>query len=176
MAIHTSTIFQGFSGSINRQLLFRQCGGKTVVSKFPDRSAVIYSEKQKLERRRFADAVSFARVVIADQGLKQTYSIKAAVLGFRSAWNVAIAEYMSDQPLKVRKKKIPFDRSQIQYPADSKLQIKLFKTIEGEPPVLVKVSRRKSRRSNISEYRRDRAGFDWDWCTAETVSSHYPGS
>lgn len=171
MAIHTSALFQGFSGSINRQLLFRQCGGKTVVSKFPDRSAVIYSEKQKQERRRFADAVSFARVVIADQGLKQAYSIKAAVLGFRSAWNVAIAEYMSDQSLKVKKKKIPFDKSQINYPADNKLQIKLFKTIEEEPPVLVKVSRRKCRGRKIAKYRRDRAGFDWDWWTARTVSS-----
>ncbi|SDM03213.1 hypothetical protein SAMN05421813_10516 [Daejeonella rubra] len=171
MAIHTSALFQGFSGSINRQLLFRQCGGKTVVSKFPDRSAVIYSEKQKQERRRFADAVSFARVVIADQGLKQAYSIKAAVLGFRSAWNVAIAEYMSDQPLKVKKKKIPFDKSQINYPADSKLQIKLFKTIEEEPPVLVKVSRRKNRGRNIAKYRWDRAGFDWDRWTAQTVGS-----
>jgi len=176
MAIHTSALFQGFSGSINRQLLFRQCGGKTIVSKFPDRSTVIYSEKQKQEQRRFADAVSFARVVIADQGLKQAYSIKAAVLGFRSAWNVAIAEYMSDQPLKVKKKKVPFDKSQINYPADSKLQIKLFKTIEEEPPVLVKVSRRKSRGRNIAKYRWDRAGFDWDWWTAQTVSSPWPGS
>ena len=168
MAIHTSALFQGFSGSIDRQLLFRQCGGKTVVSKFPDRSAVIYSEKQKQERRRFADAVSFARVVIANQGLKQDYSIKAAVLGFRSAWNVAIAEYMNDQPLKVKKKKIAFDRSQINYPADSKLQIKLFKTIEEEAPVLVKVSRRKCRSRNIAKYRRDRARCDWDWWTAGT--------
>ena len=176
MAIHTSVLFQGFSGSINRQLLFRQCGGKTVVSKFPDRSAVIYSEKQKLERRRFADAVSFARVVIADQGLKQTYSIKAAVLGFRSAWNVAIAEYMSDQPLKVKKKKIRFDRSQIQYPADSKLKIKLFKTIEAEAPGLVKIPRRKNRGRNSANYQQDRAGFDWDRRTAETVISPWQGS
>lgn len=64
MAIHTSPLFQGFSGNINRQLLFRQSGGKTIVSKFPDRSSVIYSEKQKQERRRFGDAVSFARVVL----------------------------------------------------------------------------------------------------------------
>ncbi len=171
MAIHNSVLFQGFSGSINRQLLFRQCGGKTVVSQFPDRSAVIYSEKQKRERRRFADAVSFARVVIADRGLKQIYSIKAAVLGFRSAWNAAIAEYMSDQQLKVRKKKIRFDRSQINYPADRKLGMKLFKMVEAEPPVLVKLSHRKRRARNIARYRRDRAGFDWDWCTAEPVSS-----
>ncbi|WP_221406314.1 hypothetical protein, partial [Daejeonella rubra] len=64
----------------------------------------------------------------------------------------------------------------INYPADSKLQIKLFKTIEAEPQVLVRVSRRKSRGRNIAKYRWDRAGFDWDWCTAETVRSHYPRS
>ncbi len=176
MAIHNSALFQGFSGSINRQLLFRQCGGKTVVSQFPDRSAVIYSEKQKQERRRFADAVSFARVVIADMGLKQVYSIKAAVLGFSSAWNAAIAEYMSDQPLRVRKKKIRFDRSQINYPADCKLEIKLFKTVEAEPPVLVKLSHRKRRVRNIAKYRRDRAGFNRYWQTAEPVSSPWPGN
>lgn len=171
MAIQTSALFQGFSGNIDRQLLYRQCGGKTVVSKFPDRSAVIYSEKQKQERRRFADAVSFARVIIANQGLKQDYSIKAAVLGFRSAWNVAIAEYMSDQPLKVRKKKIPFDKSQLNLPAGSKLKIMLFKTIEPEAPLLVKVPPRKSRCRNMAKYRRDRAWFDWDGWTARTNSS-----
>jgi len=171
MAIQTSALFQGFCGNIDRQLLYRQCGGKTVVSKFPDRSAVIYSEKQKQERRRFADAVSFARMVIANQGLKQDYSIKAAILGFRSAWNVAIAEYMSDQPLKVKKKKIPFDKSEINFPACSKLKIKLFKTIESEAPLLVKVPHRKSRGRNIAKYRRDRAWFDWDGWTACTKSS-----
>ena len=150
MAIHTSAIFQGFSGSIDRQLLFRQCGGKTIVSKFPDRSKVIYSEKQQRERRRFADAVSFARIVIANQSIKEDYSIKAAVLGFRSAWNVAIAEFMSDRPLKVKKKKIPFDKSQINYPADSKLHIKLFKTLGEESLVLPKTLRRKRKIRNIS--------------------------
>ncbi|MDP3469609.1 MAG: hypothetical protein Q8S11_14815 [Daejeonella sp.] len=171
MAIQTSALFQGFSGNIDRQLLYRQCGGKTVVSKFPDRSAVIYSEKQKQERRRFADAVSFARMVIANQGLKQDYSIKAAILGFRSAWNVAIAEYMSDQPLKVKKKKIPFDKSEINFPACSKLKIKLFKTIESEAPLLVKVPHRKSRGRNIAKYQLDRVWFDWDGWTACTKRS-----
>lgn len=171
MAIHTSAIFQGFSGSIDRQLLFRQCGGKTIVSKFPDRSTVIYSDKQKQERRRFADAVSFARVVIANRSLKEDYSIKAAVLGFRSAWNIAIAEYMSDLPLKVKKKKIPFDRSQINYPADYKLHIKLFKTLDEEAPVLLKVPRRKRKIRNIAKYRRDRVGVDWDCWTAGLAES-----
>lgn len=154
MAIQTSALFTGFSGNVNRKLLFRQCGGKTVISRFPDRSAVIYSERQKREQRRFADAVSFARVVIADKGLKQVYSIKAALLRFRSAWNVAIAEYMSDKPLNVKKKKIPFDKSLIRMPSGRKLNIKLFKTVEEEVPDLIKMPKRGSRSRNIAKYRR----------------------
>lgn len=154
MAIQTSVLFKGFSGSVNHQLVFRQCGGKTIVSRFPDRSTVIYSERQKREQRRFADAVSFARVVISDEGLKQEYSIKAALLRFRSAWNVAIAEYMSDQPLSVKKKKIPFDKSLIRNPLGRNIHVKLYKTIE-EVPVLVKLPKRGLIFRNIAKCRRD---------------------
>ena len=167
MAIHTSAIFKGFSGNIDRQLLFRQSGGKTIVSKFPDRSKVIYSERQKREQRRFADAVSFARVVIADKGLKPIYSLKAAVLGFRSAWNVAIAEFMSDQPLQVKKKKIAFDKSQLNYPADYEIKVKLFKKVED--PASVKIPRRKRRRRFIAKYRRERFSLNLSLLTARTV-------
>lgn len=171
MAIQISILFKGFSGSINRQLLFRQCGGKTVVSRFPDRSTVIYSEKQKQEQRRFADAVSFARVVISDQSLKQVYSIKAALLGFRSAWNVAIAEHMSDQPLKLKKKKIPFNKSLIALQAGRKMQIKLFRTIEVEVPFMLKLSRRYSKSRNIIKFRQDRVGLNRDECELQIVNS-----
>ncbi|HEY1061603.1 MAG TPA: hypothetical protein VGE44_07945 [Daejeonella sp.] len=154
MAIQTSALFKGFSGSVNRQIVFKQYGGKTVISRFPDRSNVIYSERQKREQRRFADAVSFARVVIADKGLKQVYSIKAALLRFRSAWNVAIAEYMSDQPLSVKKKKISFDKSLIRDSMGRNIHVKLFKTVENEVPVLVRVPKRRIRSRNIAKYRR----------------------
>ena len=147
MAIQTSALFKGFSGNIDRQLLFWQCGGKTIVSKFPDRSAVIYSEKQKQERIRFADAVSFARV--------------------------AIAECMSDQPLQVKKKKSPFYRSQINYPADSEIKIKLFKTVEEQPRVLVKIP---IRSRDIAKYRRDRTEYEWGGGTARTARSRWARS
>ncbi len=163
MAIHTSAIFKGFSGNIDRQLLFRQSGGKTIVSKFPDRSKVIYSERQKREQRRFADAVSFARVVIADKGLKPVYSLKAAVLGFRSAWNMAIAEFMSDQPLQAKKKKIAFDKSQLNYLADYEIRVKLFKTVEEPAQIQVNIPRLKRRIRSATQYRRDRAGFNRKW-------------
>jgi len=75
MAVQTSPVFVGFSGNINHQLVLKQRFGKTIVTKFPDRSRVVYSEKQKREQRRFADAVSFARIIIADKVLfKNTVS------------------------------------------------------------------------------------------------------
>ena len=170
MAIHTSAIFKGFSGNIDRQLLFRQSGGKTIVSKFPDRSRVIYSERQKREQRRFADAVSFARVVIADKGLKPVYSLKAAVLGFRSAWNVAIAEFMSDQPLQAKKKKIAFDKTQLNFPADSEIRVKLFKTADEPVHIQVNIPRRKRRIRSVTKYRRDRTRYDWvEWMARKVL-------
>ena len=169
MAIQTSAIFKGFSGNINRQLLFRQSGGKTVVSKFPDRSKVIYSERQKREQRRFADAVSFARVVIADKGLKPVYSLKAAVLGFRSAWNVAIAEFMSDRPLQAKKKKVAFDQSQLNFPADSEIRVKLFKTADEPVQIQVNIPRRKRRIRFIAKSLRNRVNMDLSLLTARTT-------
>lgn len=132
MAVQTSDIFEGFSGSINRQLLFRQCSGKTIVSKFPDRSAVIYSENQMRQQRRFADAVSFARIVISNEVLFRKYSIQASLLGFRSAWNVAIAEYMSTGPLNVKPQKIKFDKTIISGRMGKHIKVKLAKRIQPD--------------------------------------------
>ena len=130
MAIQTSAIFAGFRGTVDRQLLFRQCGGKTVVSKFPDRSNVIYSEQQRRAQKRFSEALSFARIVIQEPGLRDTYCIKASQLGYRSAWNLAIAEYMSDQPLIVKRKKIKFDKSILRKSMGWNIKTNLYKLAE----------------------------------------------
>ena len=139
MAIQTSPLFAGFRGSINHRLLFRQCGGKTVVSRFPDRSKVIYSERQKQAQKRFSEAVDFARVVIKEPGLKDIYCIKASLLGFRSAWNLAIAEFMSDKPLEIKKKKIRFDRSILTRSLRWNIPVKLYKFAEEPDQTVLKV-------------------------------------
>ena len=138
MAIQTSAIFAGFRGNVNRQLLFRQCAGKTVVSKFPDRSRVIYSEQQKRAQKRFAEALGFARIVIQEPLLRDNYSIKAALLGYRSTWNLAIAEYMSDQPLTVKRKKIKFDKSIIRQPMGSFVKMNLYTFAEEAETTVLK--------------------------------------
>ena len=150
MAIQTSAIFAGFRGSVDRQLLFRQCGGKTVVSKFPDRSKVIYSEQQRKAQKRFSDALSFARVVIREPGLRDSYCIRASELGYRSAWNLAIAEYMSDQPLIVKRKKIKFDKSFLRKEMGWNIKTNLYKIADdAEEGVFVLHERSRIRRLNI---------------------------
>ncbi|MEJ7694066.1 hypothetical protein [Daejeonella sp.] len=142
MAIQTSPIFAGFRGSVNRHLLFRQCGGKTVFGQFPDRSRVIYSELQKQAQKRFSEAVDFARVVIKEPGLRDIYSIKASLLGFRSAWNLAIAEFMSDKPLQVKRKKIRFDKSVLIRSIGWNIPVKLYKFAEEPVRDVLKVPQR----------------------------------
>jgi len=129
MAVHTSPVFDGYSGSINRQLLLKQRFGKTIVTKFPDRSRVVYSENQRREQRRFADAVSFARVVITNKILLDEYSLKAALLGFRSPWNMAIAEYMSTGPLRRKPQKIKFKKSILTCSMGKNISLHLFKLV-----------------------------------------------
>ena len=162
MAIQTSPIFKGFRGSVNRHLLFRQCGGKTVFSKFPDRSKVIYSHLQKKAQKHFSDAVDFARVVISEPGLRDIYSIKASLLGFRSAWNVAIAEFMSDKPLGVKEKKIRFDKSIIRRSLGWKIKMNLYKYAEKSAQVVLGVPERlklNPKRGSLSAARRLRDDY-----------------
>lgn len=142
MAIQTSAIFAGYRGNVDRQLLFRQCGGKTVVSKFPDRSKVIYSELQLRAQKRFSEALSFARIVIQELGLRDTYRIKASLLGYRSAWNLAIAEYMSDHPLVVKRKKIKFDQSILRKQMGWNIKTNLYKIPEGVEEIILMVPER----------------------------------
>jgi len=150
MAIQTSAVFAGFRGNIDRQLLYRQCAGKTVVSKFPDRSKVIYSEQQRRAQKRFSDALSFARIVIQEPGLLNTYRMKASLLGYRSAWNLAIAEYMSDQPLAVKRKKIRFDKSILRKEMGWNIKTNLYKIAEdADEAVLIVPERLKLRRLNF---------------------------
>lgn len=159
MAIQTSPIFKGFSGSVNRNLLFRQCSGITVLSRFPDRSKVVYSERQKQAQKRFSDAVDFARVVISQPGLKDIYAIKASLLRFRSAWNLAIAEFMSGKPLELKKKRIKFDKSLIRKPIRRKMRIRLYKIADKADELLKLPKRLKSIRSGNRKVPKIRHGM-----------------
>jgi len=132
MARHSSPIFQGFCGSVDRQLVLKQVYGQTIVTVFPDRSKVIFSEQQKQAQKRFSDAVYFARTIIGNANLKKIYALKASLHNFRSAWNAAIAEYMGDAPLALKPVKERFDQRIISNQMGKGIQVKLFKRIPAD--------------------------------------------
>lgn len=127
MAIHHNPIFADYRGTINGQLLLRQCGGKTVVSRLADPKKVIFTPAQISEQQRFRAALAFAKVVVSLPLLKARYTEKARSLGFRTAWNVAIAEYMSKTELVQKPKKIWFNSRIISESLGFPVKVKLYK-------------------------------------------------
>ncbi len=68
------------------------------------------------------------------------------LLGFRSAWNLAIAEFMSDKPLEVKQKKIRFDKSIVVRSLGWDVKVKLYKFVEEPTQGVLKVPQRLSSR------------------------------
>jgi len=83
-------IMHGTSGHVGKQLVFKNCKGKTIVTKFPDMSGVVPSENQLREKSRFGDAVRFAQGIIGDPARKAAYKAAEG----RSVYHTAITDYL----------------------------------------------------------------------------------
>ena len=57
---------QGLSGNINKQIVFKTRGYTTFTDRYLDRSKVVPTEKQLLQKSRFAKAVAYAKAIIAN--------------------------------------------------------------------------------------------------------------
>jgi hypothetical protein len=79
----------GLSGKIGDMLVFRQMGGKTIVSSVPEKSQVA-SEKQLAQRKRFQQAIIYAQIATADPETKGLYD--AAAKKGKKLVNVAVAD------------------------------------------------------------------------------------
>lgn len=86
---------EGMSGTLHGQV-FKSYSYGTVVSKVPDMSNIVPSEKQKTERRKFREAVAYAKQIIADP-------TKKAEMAYRTppgklVYHQAIREYLANHP------------------------------------------------------------------------------
>jgi hypothetical protein len=90
---NNNIITHGLSGKIGEMVVFSQRGGKTIVGKIPDKSHVIFSEKQKNVNHKFQEAVIYSRGALADPAKKAAY--KAAAKPGQSAFNVAVADFFN---------------------------------------------------------------------------------
>jgi hemoglobin-like flavoprotein len=73
-------------------IVIKQYGDRTVVSKYPDMSNIIPSDSQKQKRSRFAEAVAYAKT-INNSAILRNDLIKR-VGGVKSVYQCALKEFL----------------------------------------------------------------------------------
>ena len=98
MATNTNNVItRGFRGKIGN-LIFRMWGKKTVVSSAPSYKTLKWSKAQKENRRRFHDAMTWARQAMEDPEKRLYYQKKAKKM--QTPWNVAVADFMKKPEIR----------------------------------------------------------------------------
>jgi hypothetical protein len=82
---------EGISGRVG-QLLFKQYGDKTVVSRVPDMSRRKLTEKQREANLQFRFANRWANYILKDPEKYEYY--RSIATGGKNARNMAVSEYM----------------------------------------------------------------------------------
>lgn len=93
-----NVITHGLSGLIGDLLVFRQRGGKTIVSDRPKARVDNPNANQLSVRERFIKAARYAKAAISDLAKKALYG--AAAEADQSAYNVAFADYQKAPEIK----------------------------------------------------------------------------
>jgi hypothetical protein len=83
--------WEGKRGTIGKQIVFRNRGDKTFVSKYPDMSEVKLSVLQLDANDRFAAAVRFAQDIIHDPVKKANYPVPKG----KTVYHTAIRDYLN---------------------------------------------------------------------------------
>lgn len=86
---------QGRMGSV---VYRRSHGGSQTMVKAPDMSKVQWSEAQKEHRRRFKQAVAYAKAAMADPDVRPVYEELAAKRGKRP-FDMAVSDYFQGNDL-----------------------------------------------------------------------------
>ena len=89
-------IVKGTSGRIGNLVVIKIINGKTFITKYPDRSKVIYTKEQIKFRKIFALAAKFASEIVSDPVKKSTYPRQ----GRKSIYHCALSDYMTEYKRK----------------------------------------------------------------------------
>ena len=90
--VKKNIVTQGLSGKLGDNLVFRQRGGKTIVSVKPTITQE-RTEAQKQHAQRFRQAAQYAKKAIQDPQMKALYQSRAKE--GQSAYNVALGDYLN---------------------------------------------------------------------------------
>ena len=79
MAISENLLLQKLSGHLGKQIVFKQYGEKTVVTKYPDMSKRKLSPKQLRVNAIMEEANSEAKRIIADEEMRNAAQVRLNV-------------------------------------------------------------------------------------------------
>src|SRR5678816_892015 len=79
MAKSENLIFKNVSGHIGKQIVFKQYGGKTIVSKYPDMSKRTLSPKQLRVNEIMQEANYEAKNILANEELRTAAQVRLNV-------------------------------------------------------------------------------------------------
>jgi hypothetical protein len=88
-----NVVTHGLSGKVGDLLLFRQRGGKTIVSRIPEQPKTV-SEKQKAQRQRFRRAVIYGQAAVVAPETKDLYETIAKKKG-KTPFTLAVADWLN---------------------------------------------------------------------------------
>lgn len=91
----SSPVISAIKGRIG-DIVLKQYGNRTVVSKLPDMSKIRPTKKQKAERSRFKEAVAYAQSIVRDPKKKAAY--KKTLRRGKRVYQSAIKEYLKNNP------------------------------------------------------------------------------
>ena len=86
------SLFFGFHGRINDQIVIKQRNGKPVLCFYPKRDKVKWTENQKLHRREFKMATMYAKMIMKNSGKRLFYEEREH--DGINVWNLAIADFL----------------------------------------------------------------------------------
>jgi hypothetical protein len=87
-----NVVTYGLSGKIGDLLIFRQKDGQTIVAKVPQQSGKV-SKKQKAQRKRFQQAVIYAKAAINDSETGELY--RTADRKGQNPISIAVADFFN---------------------------------------------------------------------------------
>ena len=100
MAISKNNVVtHGLSGKIGN-VIFKNYGNKMVISKYPDMSNVVKSEKQLDNQLLFKAAQAYAKSIITDPAKKSAF-IKSLPTG-KTAYYAAISKYLKENKKTIK--------------------------------------------------------------------------
>ncbi|MCF8374078.1 MAG: hypothetical protein K9H64_20820 [Bacteroidales bacterium] len=92
--VKKNIITKGLSGMLGQTLVFRNMGDRTIVASRPS-SNKIPSEAQLEQRKRFQEAVLYAKSQMADETSKAEYAAVAQKTSLGSAYTIAVADFFN---------------------------------------------------------------------------------